>query len=72
VTIINLVINSGDAKAIVRHLWKAVELHEQHYNKFNGNQQIKIVQWNCRNPRSKFPEFQKRSRNIDVIILSDN
>jgi hypothetical protein len=33
VTIINLVINSGDAKATVRHLWKAVELHEQHYNK---------------------------------------
>jgi hypothetical protein len=34
VTIINLVINSGDAKTMVRHLWKAVELHEQHYNKF--------------------------------------
>jgi hypothetical protein len=33
VTIINLVINSGDAKAMVRHLWKAVELDEQHYNK---------------------------------------
>jgi hypothetical protein len=32
VTIINLVINSGDAKAMVGHLWKAVELHEQHYN----------------------------------------
>jgi hypothetical protein len=32
VTIINLVINSGDVKAIVRHLWKAVELHEQYYN----------------------------------------
>jgi hypothetical protein len=27
VTIINLVINSRDAKAVVRHLWKAVELH---------------------------------------------
>jgi hypothetical protein len=34
VTIINLVINSGEAKAMVRHLWKPVELHEQHYNKF--------------------------------------
>jgi hypothetical protein len=34
VMIINLVINSGDAKAMVRHLWKAVELHKQHYNKF--------------------------------------
>jgi hypothetical protein len=33
VTIINLVINSRDAKAMVRHLWKVVELHEQHYNK---------------------------------------
>jgi hypothetical protein len=32
-TIINLVINSGDAKAMVRHLWKAVELHEQYCNK---------------------------------------
>jgi hypothetical protein len=30
---INLMINSGDAKAMVRHLWKAVELHEQHYGK---------------------------------------
>jgi hypothetical protein len=33
VTIINLVINSGDAKAMVGHLWEAVELDEQHYNK---------------------------------------
>jgi hypothetical protein len=33
VTIINLVMNSGEAKAMIRHLWKAVELHEQHYNK---------------------------------------
>jgi hypothetical protein len=33
VTIINLVRNSGDAEAMVRHMWKAVELHEQHYNK---------------------------------------
>jgi hypothetical protein len=33
VMIINLVINSGNAKAMVRHLWKAVELHKQHYNK---------------------------------------
>jgi hypothetical protein len=33
VTIINLVTNSGDAKAMVRRLWKAVEFHEQHYNK---------------------------------------
>jgi hypothetical protein len=33
VTIFNLVIYSGDAKAMVRFLWKAVELHEQHYNK---------------------------------------
>jgi ABC-type oligopeptide transport system ATPase subunit len=33
VTIINLVINSGNAKAMVRHMWEAVELHTQHYNK---------------------------------------
>jgi hypothetical protein len=33
VTVINLMINSGVAKAMVRHLWKAVELNEQHYNK---------------------------------------
>jgi hypothetical protein len=33
VTTIKLVLNSGDAKAMVRHMWKAVELHEQHYNK---------------------------------------
>jgi hypothetical protein len=32
-TIINLVINSVDNKVMVRHLWKTVELHEQHYNK---------------------------------------
>jgi hypothetical protein len=30
VTIINLVINSGDANAMVRHLWKAIKLLEQH------------------------------------------
>jgi hypothetical protein len=34
--IINLVINFGDAKAMVRHAWKTVELHEQHYNKIQG------------------------------------
>jgi hypothetical protein len=32
VAIINLVINSGNAKAMVRHVWKAGELLEQHYN----------------------------------------
>jgi hypothetical protein len=31
VTIINLVINSGDTKAMVRHVWKSVNFHE-HYN----------------------------------------
>jgi hypothetical protein len=34
VTIINMVINSGDAKAMVRYLWKADKLHEQHYNEY--------------------------------------
>jgi hypothetical protein len=33
VTIINVVIISRDAKAMARHLWKPVKLHEQHYNK---------------------------------------
>jgi hypothetical protein len=33
VTIINLVINFGEAKAMVGHLWKAAELHELYYNK---------------------------------------
>jgi hypothetical protein len=33
VTESNLVINSGEVKAMVRHLWKVVELREQHYNK---------------------------------------
>jgi hypothetical protein len=30
VMIINLVINSGDAKAMVKHMWKAFKLHKQH------------------------------------------
>jgi hypothetical protein len=33
VTIINLVINLGDAKAMVRHLCKSIEHQEQHYNR---------------------------------------
>jgi hypothetical protein len=33
VTIIDLVMNSGDAKAMVTHLWKVAELREQHYKK---------------------------------------
>jgi hypothetical protein len=33
VTIIKLVINSGGTKAMVTHLWKAVQLSEQHCNK---------------------------------------
>jgi hypothetical protein len=33
VKIINLVKNSGHAKAMVRHLQNAVEFHEQHYSK---------------------------------------
>ena len=36
VTIINLVINSGDSKAMVKHLWKAIELHEH----LNGSQSV--------------------------------
>jgi hypothetical protein len=51
VTITNLVINSGDAKAMLRHLWKAIELHDQQYNKYNWDQPVKIVQWNCRSLR---------------------
>jgi hypothetical protein len=54
VTIIDLVITSGDAirVAVVRGLWKAIELHKQHYNKVQWNQPIKVVQWNCRSLRS--------------------
>jgi hypothetical protein len=33
VTINNSVINSGEAKAMVRQLWKAVGLQVQHHNK---------------------------------------
>jgi hypothetical protein len=38
--IINLVINSADAKGMARHLWKATELHEQYYNR---------IQWESTN-----------------------
>jgi hypothetical protein len=47
VTRTNLVLNSGDAKAMVRRLWKAHITTE-----FNANQPIQIVQWNCRSLRS--------------------
>jgi hypothetical protein len=40
VTIMNLVINSGDIKGMVRYLWKAVKLREQLYNK---------IQWESTN-----------------------
>jgi hypothetical protein len=33
VTIINLVINAGHAKAMLRHLWKDTAVHEKRYNK---------------------------------------
>jgi hypothetical protein len=52
VTIINSVINSGDAKAMVRHMWKAVKLLNKN-NKSNGNRTIQIVQWHGRSMRSK-------------------
>jgi hypothetical protein len=32
VAIMSLMINSGNAKAMIRHVWKAVGLHEQQYN----------------------------------------
>jgi hypothetical protein len=44
----------SNAKAMFRHLWNITI-------KFNGNQPMKTVQWNCRSLRSKFPEFQQRS-----------
>jgi hypothetical protein len=50
--IINLAINSGDAKAVVRHLWKASSFKSNITTKFNGNQPVTIVQWNCRRLRS--------------------
>jgi hypothetical protein len=39
--------------------------------KFNWNEPIKTVEWNCRSISSKFPEFEQRSQNIDIIILSE-
>jgi hypothetical protein len=39
--------------------------------KFNKTQPITLVQWNCRSLRNKFPEFEARSQNIDVTILSE-
>jgi hypothetical protein len=44
VTIINLLAgNSGDAKAMARQspVWKAIELHEQHYNKIQRESTIR-------------------------------
>jgi hypothetical protein len=66
-TIINLVINSGDAKAVESRRASRTILQQ----KFNWNEPIKTVQWNCRSLRSKFPEFEQRSQNIDIIILSE-
>jgi hypothetical protein len=71
VTLIKLVINFRDAKSMVRHLWKTIYFHEQHYNKIERNQLIKFVQWDCRRIRRKLPEIQQRSQNIHLIILPE-
>jgi hypothetical protein len=36
--------------------------------KFNKNQPITIVQWNCKSVSSNLSEFQQSSENTDVII----
>jgi hypothetical protein len=46
VTIINLVIISGDAKAMARHCGKPSSFKSNMTTKCNGNQPIKIVRWN--------------------------
>jgi hypothetical protein len=45
VTIINLVTNSGDAEAMLRRLWKAVELHVQHDNKIQQESTNSDCSW---------------------------
>jgi hypothetical protein len=55
VTIINLLINCGDDKAMARHLRKAVALHELQHNEFNAIQPNNIVQCTCRSLRNKLP-----------------
>jgi sulfur relay (sulfurtransferase) DsrC/TusE family protein len=69
VTIVNLLINSGEVQAMIKHPWKVIEIHNQHYKKFNTNSPNKFLQWKFRGPRSKLPEFQQRSKNVDVITL---
>jgi hypothetical protein len=64
------VLHSGEAKAIVRHLLKAVELHDQHYNRIQRESTNKICP-GFRSLRRKLHEFQQRNQNIDVIILSE-
>jgi hypothetical protein len=56
VTIINLVINSVDAKAMVRHLWKAIELRGQHYNR--GTRQRSLLRHYGNKPESRGFESQ--------------
>jgi hypothetical protein len=51
-TIKNLVINSGDAKATVSHCGKPSSFTSKITTNFNGNQPIKTVQWNRRSPRN--------------------
>jgi hypothetical protein len=33
VTINNFMMNSRDVEGMVRHVWKAIEFHKQHYNR---------------------------------------
>jgi hypothetical protein len=67
-TIINLVINSGELKPWLDTCGKPQSFTKNITTKFNGNQSIKIVQWNCRSLRIKFPEFEQSSQNVDIII----
>jgi hypothetical protein len=53
VMIINLVINSWNGKATVRHLREAVERHEQYYNKIQWESSFPgEIDSNQENPQS--------------------
>jgi hypothetical protein len=68
------IINPGTLKPLLETCGKTKSLKNNKFflqKKLNGNQQIKIVQWNSRSLRSKFPEFEQRHQNIDIITLSE-
>jgi hypothetical protein len=63
VTIINLVINSGDAKAMVRHYGKPQSFMNNITTKLKKNQPIKIVKPQKQVPRIRTEEQKHRCHN---------